>query len=100
VRNLAGIEQPQAKERERTPAQQEAPPAQVTPDPQPQQTISDKTDTSPASETNLTRESTAAETLPASPAPPGSKEFGAAASSNTPVGPAPAPVTGGGEFAP
>jgi RNA polymerase sigma factor (sigma-70 family) len=99
VRDLAGIEQPQAKERDQTsapdPAKEPIPPPASE---QPQQPVNDTASKDTSTAPNKQEE--VQETLPASPAPRGSKEFGAASASNPPLGPAPAPVTGGGEFTP
>jgi RNA polymerase sigma factor (sigma-70 family) len=100
VRDLAGIEQPQANERDQAsapePVKEPAPPPASE---EPQRPVNN-TATNPQDATAPTKQEVVQETLPASPAPEGSKEFGAASASSPPVGPAPAPVTGGGEFTP
>jgi RNA polymerase sigma factor (sigma-70 family) len=102
VRDVAGIEQtrePQHEKASTTPNQ--TPTAQtpttavpVTAPPQPDDAPAAKPQAEPKPQ------QTEGEFAPASPAPPGSKEFGSAPVARTARAPAPAPRTGGGEFTP
>jgi hypothetical protein len=99
VRDLAGIERPQQQKKKREPKESSAPKPATTPTPiaapepagsgqggKPQ--AADSQDPQPAEKV-----------IPASPAPPGSTEFGLESTSAARA-PAPAPADGGGEFTP